>query len=116
MISFVDCQFDFSIPSASYIFTSDCNFTHVTTHNLDMLNSGMCLGNTIVNSQTSNNESSSIVLPLILVLMVLIFMVAIFLWYGDGDLENLCDKYKDGYTQKVPEFDLGLADIQENNN
>ena len=115
LVSLIDCQIDEEEPlkdtNINY-FSADpkqFNMVSATTFNLDLLNMGVCHGNVV--SPESSTNWGTVVIVLILILIFVLAIVGFLLYISDGDIKRLCDKIKNK-RQKIPEYEVGLADIQ----
>ena len=110
----VDCEIDSSIQESNIYFSADPHQfnKNPSTLELDLLNAGICQGHQLKDS--SNNDeglSSAAIFGIFLVCLLFASVIVFFIVYKNNDrLQRFfrrCTK-----REKLPDYEVGLADIQ----
>ena len=111
---FVDCQIDLDAPETTIYFSADANQFNKepSTIELDLLNSGLCKGNQLTNNYDDDDGLGvAAIIGIFLICFLISFAIVFFIAYKKNDqLQRLfirCSK-----REKLPDYEVGLADIQ----
>jgi len=116
LVRFLDCQIDSKAPQldqeAQKYFNANADQfdkKDIKTFELDLLNNNVCKGHTIGGS--SGSSIGTIIIIIIIILVAILAVFAILLQLSGGNINKLFDRFTKTH-KKIPDYEIGLADIQ----